>query len=146
MQLTFLVLSRIGLELISFLNFCSSKCFFDFFELSWTEFEQVCKISKANSNWIKLLIQEPLLIVRSRTKNYKTSTKSSALHLLMILDSRKVLNLNVWALGMYECLNWGISFHISYETKMMIDFFFKTHVSSIWLSLITETYHMHLRA
>ena len=49
----------------------SSKCFVDFFWLSWAVFERVCKISKANSILVKLLTHEPLLIVRSRTKKYK---------------------------------------------------------------------------
>ena len=37
---------------------------------------------------------EPLFIVRSWTKNYKTYTKSTVLHLLVTLESRKVLNLD----------------------------------------------------
>ena len=37
--------------------------------------------------------------------------------------------------------NWGVSFHISYEINPVIDFSFKTHVSRIRLSLITETYY-----
>ena len=73
-QLFFLVFCLIDLELISSSSFCSSKCFLDFLEQSWTEFEQVCKISKANSIWIKLLTQEPLLIIQSRIKSYKIST------------------------------------------------------------------------
>jgi len=40
--------------------------------------------------------------------------------------------------------NWGVSFHISYVTKPISDFSFKTHVSCIQLLLITETYHEHL--
>ena len=48
---------------------------------------------KANSTLFKLLTHEHLFIVWSRTKNYKTYTKSSVLHFLMTLESRKVLNL-----------------------------------------------------
>jgi hypothetical protein len=50
--------------------------------------------SKANSSNGQATNSEPLLIVRSRTRNYKTYTKSSVLHLLVILESRKVLNLD----------------------------------------------------
>ena len=49
-QLFFPVFCRIELELIFSSIVSSSKCCFDFLELSWTEFEQVHKISKANSN------------------------------------------------------------------------------------------------
>ena len=101
--LIFLIFCWIDLELIFSSIVSSSKYCFDFFELSWTEFEQVCRISKANSNLIKLLTQEPLLIVRSRTKNYEISTKSSILYLLMTLDTRKVLNLRKWVLGTHDC-------------------------------------------
>ena len=49
--------------------------------------------SKANSTLVKLLTHELLFIVRSRTKNYKTYIKSSVIHFLVTLESRKVLNL-----------------------------------------------------
>ena len=75
--LFFLFCSWIDLDLISSLIVSSSKCCIDFFGLFWAVFERVCKICKANSILVKLLTQEPLLIVRSRTKNYETLTKSS---------------------------------------------------------------------
>ena len=68
----FFVFSWIDLDLISTSIVSSSKCCVDFFWLSWAVFERVCNISKANSILIKLLTHEPLLIVRSRTRNYKT--------------------------------------------------------------------------
>ena len=46
--------------------------------------------SKANSTSVKLPTQ---FLVHSRTRNYKTYAKSSVLHLLVTLESRKVLNL-----------------------------------------------------
>ena len=91
-QLFFLVFCRIELELILSSIVSSSKCCFDFLELSWTEFEQVCKISKANSNWIKLLTHEPLLIVWPRTKNYKTLTKSKY-PLSLIFDNESLAHM-----------------------------------------------------
>ena len=60
----------------SFFELLFFQMFSWLFELSWPEFERVCKVSRANSIWIELLTQESLLIVRSRTKNYKTLTKS----------------------------------------------------------------------
>ena len=116
------------------------------FELSWPEFERVCKVSRANSIWIELLTQESLLIVRSRTKNYKTLTKSSVLHLLVTFESRIVLDVENWVHESIDRKFWGVSFHISYETYLAKIISFKTHVSRIRSSLITETYRLHLRA
>ena len=71
------------LELISSLIFSSSKCFLWFFldvqNRAWASVH----VFKA-----KLLTQEPPLIVRSMTKNYRTWIKSSVLHLLVTLDPR----------------------------------------------------------
>jgi hypothetical protein len=53
---------------------------------------------KANFHYVSLLTQEPLVIVRSKTKNYKTWTKSSVLRLFMTLDTRKFLNLHIQVL------------------------------------------------
>ena len=100
-------LDLIGSSILSY-----SKCFSDFHSLSWAELEQVCKNSKANSTLVKLLTHEPLFIVRSRTKNYRIYTKSSVLHLLGTLESRKVLNLedsSLWLIYHEFC---GVSFHI----------------------------------
>ena len=86
--LIFLFCSWIDLDLIFSLIDSFFKCCFGFFGLSWAVFERVCKICKANSILVKLLTQEPLLIVRTRTKNYKTRTKSSVIHLLVTLETR----------------------------------------------------------
>ena len=108
--------------------------------LSWVE--QVCEIFESNSIWIKLLTQEPLLIVWLRTKNYTTSTKSSVIHLLMTRDTRRVLNLSKRVIGTLELR--GLLSHLWDINDNW--FFFKTHVSSIRSLLIAETYHMHLWA
>ena len=87
------------LGLIRMSIFSASKCFSEFIWLSWADLEQVCMKSKANSLDDQATHLEPPLIVRSRTKNYKTKTKSSALHLLVTLEFRKVLslvNLSPW--------------------------------------------------
>ena len=84
--------------------------------LSWIE--QVCEISRAKLIWVKLLTREPFLIVRSQTKNYKTQTKSSVLHLLVTLEFWKVLNLENWVCGSFDHEFWGVFFHISYELNL----------------------------
>ena len=81
------------LELIWTSILSASKCFSEFLCLSWVDLEQVCNKSKANSSNGQATNSEPLLIVRSRTRNCKTYTKSSVLHLFVTLESRKVLNL-----------------------------------------------------
>ena len=72
----------------------------------------MCKIFKANSNLVKLLTQKPLLIVRSRTKNYETLIKSSVLHLLVTLETRRVLNLRKYVLDMH--VYFELRGHLSY--------------------------------
>jgi hypothetical protein len=84
--------------------------------LSWIE--QVCEISRAKLIWVKLLTWEPFLIVRSQTKNYKTQTKWSVLHLLVTLKFWKVLNLENWVCGSFDHEFWGVFFHISYELNL----------------------------
>ena len=69
--LFFFVFNWIDLDLNVTSIVSSSKRCVNFYWPSWSVFERVCKISKANSILIKLLTHEPLLIVRSRTKNYK---------------------------------------------------------------------------
>ena len=99
MLLKFLHSLFFDLDLIGSSILSSSKRFSEFHSLSWTELERVCKNSKANSTLVKLLTHEPLFIERSRTKNYKTWTKSSVFHLLVTLESRKILklgNLSLW--------------------------------------------------
>ena len=95
------------LDLIDSSILSSSKCFSEFYSLSWAELEQVCKNSKANSILVKLLTHEPLFIVRSRTENYKPCTKSSVLHLLVTFESRKVLNLEDSSLWLIYHEFWG---------------------------------------
>ena len=73
--------------------FLLPSIFSEFLCLSWVNLEQVYKNSKANSSNDQATNFEPPFIVRSRTRNYKTYTKSSVLHLLVTLESRKVLNL-----------------------------------------------------
>ena len=73
--------------------FLLPSVFSEFLCLSWVDLEQVCKNSKANSSNDQATNFEPPFIVRSRTRNYKTYTKSSVLYLLVTLESRKVLNL-----------------------------------------------------
>ena len=142
----FFVFSWIDLDLISTSIVSFSKSCVDFFWLSWAVFEWVCKISKANSILVKLLTHEPLLIVRSRTKNYKPYLNQVSFISLWHLRLERSLIFEIESLARMIVPNWGVSFHISYETKLNNNFSFKTHVSRIWLSLITETYHLHLSA
>ena len=128
-------------DLISSSIVSSSKCCVNFYWLSWAVFERVCKISKANSILIKLLTHEPLLIVRSRTKKYKPYLNQVSFISLWHLRLERSLIFEIESLARVIVTNWGVSFHISYGTKSIINFSFKTHVSRIWLSLITETYH-----
>ena len=104
-------------------------------------FERVCMISKAKPILIKLLTHEPLLIVRSRTKNYKPYLNQVSFISLWHLRLERSLIFEIESLARVIVTNWGVSFHISYGTKSIINFSFKTHVSRIRLSLITETYH-----
>ena len=137
----FLISSWIDLELNVTLIVSSSKCCVDFFWLSLPIFERVCKISKANSILVKLLTHEPLSIVWSRTKNYKPWLNQVSFISLWHMRLERSLIFEIESLARMIVSNWGVSFHISYETNLIIDFFFKTHVSRIRLSLITETYH-----
>ena len=73
--------------------FLLPSAFLSFFACLELIFEQVCIKSKASSLNGQATNFEPPFIVRSRTRNYKIYTKSSVLHLLVTLESRKVLNL-----------------------------------------------------
>ena len=73
--------------------FSASKCFSEFPWPSRVDLEQVCMKSKTNSLNGQATNFEPLFVIRSRTKNYKTYTKSSVLHLLVTLESRNILNI-----------------------------------------------------
>ena len=115
-QLILPELSWVDLELFLSSTFCSSKYFLEFFWAVLDWIEQVCIVSEAKSIWVKLLTREPLLIVRSQTKIYKTKTKTSVLHLLVTLESRKVLILENWVRESFDHEFWGVFFHISYET------------------------------
>jgi hypothetical protein len=64
--------------------------------LNLSKYARLLRLTHIRSSYLTL---EPPLIVRSRTKNYKTSTKSSVLHLLVILETRNVLNLHERVLG-----------------------------------------------
>ena len=92
--LTFFYFWFSGLELICVSILSASKCFSEFLCLSWADLEQVCKKSKANSLDDQATHLEPPLIVWPQTKNSKIYTKSSVLHLLVTLESRKVLSLD----------------------------------------------------
>ena len=142
--LFFLVFSWINLDFNVTSIVSSSKCCVNFYWLSWAVFDRVCKISKANSILIKLLTHEPLLIVRSRTKNYKPYLNQVSFISLWHLRLERSLIFEIESLARMIVPNWGVSFYISYETKLNNNFSFKTHVSRIWLLLITETYHLHL--
>ena len=113
----------------------------NFYWPSWTVFERVCKISNANSILIKLLTHEPLSIVRSRTKNYKPYLNQVSFIFLWHLRLERSLIFEIESLARIVVTNWGVSFRILYETKLIINFSFKTHVSRIRLSFITENYH-----
>ena len=78
-DLRFFLLSSDFLSFIAGLELILSKC-------AWN--------LRPTQGKVKLLTSEPLFIVRSWTKNYKTYTKSSVLHLLVTLESRKVLSLD----------------------------------------------------
>ena len=74
----FFLLPSDFLSFIAYLEQILSKCAWNLRPTQWM---------------VKLLTCELLFIVRSQTRNYKTYTKSSVLHLLVTLESRKVLNL-----------------------------------------------------
>ena len=132
--LFFFVFSWIDLDLNVTSIVSSSKCCVNFYWPSWAVFERVCKISKANSILIKLLTHEPLLIVRSRTKNYKPYLNQVSFISLWHLRLERSLIFQIESLVRMIVSNWGVSFHISYETNPVIELSFKTHVSRIRLS------------